>query len=373
MRACIGRPFAWQEALLVCALLLQNFDHRLDDPNYEMEITQTLTLKPANFFMRATLRKGITPSLLSDQLISPSAAAAAAPIDRLSATGAECEAKDVCKEIQIFFGSNTGTCQSFAQKIAARLSHQGWKPFVMDLDSAVNNIKHDKRVIIITSSYEGQSPDNAAKFVAWLQSMSEKSYFKGVKYAVFGCDHSDWRSTYQRIPTLVDLAISDSGGERIVDRGVSDALQGDMLGDFEAWVDKSLLPAISSGAVVSQQASDAAAFDQVPTLALELTTEGRASHLQQNVQWGTVVASKRLTPAGEPEKRHIEIQLSSNTTYSVGDYLAVLPTNSERQIQRVIKRFNIPCDAIVCIEDGGSTILPVGTPLPVHRAVERLR
>ena len=42
MRACIGRAFAWQEALLVCALILQNFDLRLDDPNYEIDVIVTL-------------------------------------------------------------------------------------------------------------------------------------------------------------------------------------------------------------------------------------------------------------------------------------------------------------------------------------------
>nr|7P6L_A Chain A, Bifunctional cytochrome P450/NADPH--P450 reductase [Thermothelomyces thermophilus ATCC 42464]7P6L_B Chain B, Bifunctional cytochrome P450/NADPH--P450 reductase [Thermothelomyces thermophilus ATCC 42464]7P6L_C Chain C, Bifunctional cytochrome P450/NADPH--P450 reductase [Thermothelomyces thermophilus ATCC 42464]7P6L_D Chain D, Bifunctional cytochrome P450/NADPH--P450 reductase [Thermothelomyces thermophilus ATCC 42464] len=56
MRACIGRPFAWQEAVLVMAMLLQNFDFVLHDPYYELHYKQTLTTKPKDFYMRAILR-----------------------------------------------------------------------------------------------------------------------------------------------------------------------------------------------------------------------------------------------------------------------------------------------------------------------------
>ena len=40
-------------------MLLQNFNFRFDDPSYQLEIKQTLTLKPRNFFMHATLRDHI--------------------------------------------------------------------------------------------------------------------------------------------------------------------------------------------------------------------------------------------------------------------------------------------------------------------------
>jgi cytochrome P450/NADPH-cytochrome P450 reductase len=58
-RGCIGRPFAWQEALLVIAILLQNFDFEFEDPNYTLALKQTLTVKPANFKIRAISRDGL--------------------------------------------------------------------------------------------------------------------------------------------------------------------------------------------------------------------------------------------------------------------------------------------------------------------------
>lgn len=57
MRACIGRPFAWQESLLVVATIFQHFDIRPADDNYSLEIKSTLTVKPTGLYMHASPRK----------------------------------------------------------------------------------------------------------------------------------------------------------------------------------------------------------------------------------------------------------------------------------------------------------------------------
>jgi cytochrome P450 / NADPH-cytochrome P450 reductase len=54
-RACIGRQFAYTEAKLALALILQHFD--LQDPyDYTLSVKETLSLKPANFRLRASAR-----------------------------------------------------------------------------------------------------------------------------------------------------------------------------------------------------------------------------------------------------------------------------------------------------------------------------
>ncbi|KAI0093019.1 cytochrome P450 [Irpex rosettiformis] len=55
-RVCIGRPFAMQEATMALAMILQKFTFELADPDYELEIMQTLTVKPKNFFIHAIPR-----------------------------------------------------------------------------------------------------------------------------------------------------------------------------------------------------------------------------------------------------------------------------------------------------------------------------
>ncbi|MEV6108877.1 cytochrome P450 [Streptomyces sp. NPDC051940] len=54
-RACIGRQFAIHEATLVLALLLHRYE-LIPDPDYELRITELLTLKPEGFTLRVRRR-----------------------------------------------------------------------------------------------------------------------------------------------------------------------------------------------------------------------------------------------------------------------------------------------------------------------------
>ena len=185
-RACIGRALAWQEAVLVMALILQNFDVKLDDASYKLKLKQTLTIKPKDLYLRVSPREKQAPTALDHQLH------ASAPLTN----GVNGETKQVNgtgekKPMAIFYGSNTGTCQAFAQRLAADASARGYKASVSDLDSAVDKLPAKTPVILISSSYEGQPPDNAARFVEWIQQQDGNS-MKDINYAVFGCGHSSY-------------------------------------------------------------------------------------------------------------------------------------------------------------------------------------
>jgi cytochrome P450 / NADPH-cytochrome P450 reductase len=186
VRACIGRAFAWQEALMVMAMILQNFDMQLDDPAYQLRIKQTLTIKPKDLFIRVNLREGSPTDL--DQKIHSNNQAADPKQQPKQATTAPSPTKATREKMFIAYGSNTGTCQAFAQRLASDAITHGFEPEVKDMDAIVENMPKQCLVIFITSSYEGQAPDNAARFVEWLQSSEEK--LNGVRFAVFGCGHS---------------------------------------------------------------------------------------------------------------------------------------------------------------------------------------
>ncbi|KAL1937787.1 hypothetical protein VTO73DRAFT_12806 [Trametes versicolor] len=57
MRACIGGAFAWQEAQIALVTIFQHFDLVMNDPTYELQMKQTLSIKPKDFFIRAIPRK----------------------------------------------------------------------------------------------------------------------------------------------------------------------------------------------------------------------------------------------------------------------------------------------------------------------------
>lgn len=184
-RACIGRAFAWQESMLAVAMLLQVFDFRFDDPGYKLEIRETLTHKPADLYIHASLRKGIDVTHLEKFLSKDSATDTTTK--SLGGSTTATDAKDADKSMAIFFGGNMGTCESLAGSLAKSAASYGFKADVKPLDEAAGNLPRNSPVLIITSSYEGQPPDNAQGFVTWLKGLKGSDELKGVRYSVFGC------------------------------------------------------------------------------------------------------------------------------------------------------------------------------------------
>ena len=59
-RACIGRQFALQEAVLVLAMVVQRFD-LVADPGYELDVRESITIKPEGLVITVRPRPGLTP------------------------------------------------------------------------------------------------------------------------------------------------------------------------------------------------------------------------------------------------------------------------------------------------------------------------
>ncbi|KAI3395136.1 hypothetical protein diail_1751 [Diaporthe ilicicola] len=360
MRACIGRPFAWQEAVLVMAMLLQNFNFMPDDPNYHLSIKQTLTIKPKDFLMRATLRHGLSPTQLEHRLNGTTAPPT--PLESsVASLSLQSGQKAKGKPMAIYYGSNSGTCEALAQRLASDAPSHGFSAAVVDsLDAANQNLPTDKPVAVITASYEGEPPDNAALFCNWIQGLKGKE-LENVSYAVFGCGHHDWSSTFHKIPKMCDATIEKFGGTRIAPLGVADAADGDMFTKFESWEDEIFWPAMKEKYGVEADAQDGEGLQG--GLSVEISTP-RSSTLRQDVKEAVVTAARVLTSPEAPTKKHIEIQLPSDMTYSAGDYLAILPINPKEIVHRALRRFQLPWDAHVTISSQSQTTLPTGSSVP---------
>lgn len=359
MRGCIGRPFAWQEALLVLAILLQNFNFSMEDASYQLQIKQTLTIKPKDFFMRAHLRNGISATSLERALLSSTLNDAPAP---KAGANVQKGKSSKGKPIAIYYGSNSGTCEALANRLAGDAANHGFRADVVDtLDAIRENVPTDKPVVIVTASYEGQPADNAAHFVNWIGTLKEQE-LKGVSYAVFGCGHRDWAKTFHRIPIYLDNTLEKRGGERLVEMGSTDASRGDIFTDFETWEDQTLWPVLREkyGSVEAQGEGSLEA-----TLDVEISSP-RSTILRQDVREARVEEVTVLSGSGVTEKRHIEISLPSDMTYSAGDYLAILPLNPKENIRRAMKYFGLSWDSMLTISSEGPTTLPTDTPISAN-------
>lgn len=272
-RTTQGRAFAWQEMMLVSALVFQRFDVTLDDPSYELVIKQTLTIKPKDFRIRVALRADRAPPLprpstfsaRSGKSTSRSAGSAA------SGSASPVEAK---QPVYVMYGSNTGTSETFAQRIVNDAAARGMFPLWVYARSSdrrdndrvprehggarlVRGQAPDRRARrhhhcilrgFVTPSpayihayppdvpkHTGEPADNAAHFVDWLTNLPGPGALAGVRFAVFGCGNRDWVNTYQRIPALVDATLEARGAQRLVERGAGDASGGDFFEVFDEW------------------------------------------------------------------------------------------------------------------------------------------
>ncbi len=142
IRGCIGRPFAWQEMILAYAVLLQNFNFIMDNPAYVLQISETLTIKPKNFKVRAIPRNGISPMQMEARLAGGFAHATT------SANGKPASEKPKVNgsgpsggnKIAIYYGSNAGTCEFMAQKAASDAASHGFDASIDRLDAAKESL-----------------------------------------------------------------------------------------------------------------------------------------------------------------------------------------------------------------------------------------
>jgi cytochrome P450 / NADPH-cytochrome P450 reductase len=351
-RACIGRQFALQEAVLVLGMLLQRFE-MIKDPTYQLHTKVTLTVKPADFFIQVRRR-------------------ADRPIDKAEPITVSSEAQTVPvpgannahhTPLAVLFGSNLGTAEGLATRLAQEGTDRGYDVTLGALDDYVEQLPA-KAAIVVCSSYNGLPPDNAIKFHHWIDEAGPEA-FKDLSYTVFGCGNTEWATTYQAVPTELDAGLEQHGATRIHPRGA-----GDVRGDFDAayrnWHD-TLWKDI--GAAVGVDATHKTDESQ-PRLTITVTNRQVTNPVIMSYHAQAAVVrdnQELLGPNAGRSTRHLEIALSNGIRYKAGDHLGVLPRNNINLIRRVMLHFGLDAGSYLTIipNRGSHTHLPTDEPAPL--------
>ena len=107
----------------------------------------------------------------------------------------------------VLFGSNLGTAEGIASRIAQDGSDRGYAVTLGALDDHTGELPHEGALVVVCASYNGKPPDNAERFCRWITDpATPPDAGSGLAYSVFGCGNMDWASTYQAVPTLIDTA-----------------------------------------------------------------------------------------------------------------------------------------------------------------------
>jgi cytochrome P450/NADPH-cytochrome P450 reductase len=337
-RACIGRQFALQEAVLVLGMILQRFK-LFDHQSYELNIKETLSLKPDGFRIKARLREGLVRTQ--------------GPIEATPETTPTVKRPKHGGKLTILYGSNLGTAEGYAHELAQMGDIYGFDTHLAELDDFTDNLPTSGAVIIVTASYNGAPPNNAVKFVNALES-AKSDFAKGVTYTVFGCGNRDWASTFQTIPRLIDQRLEELGGTRFTPCGEGDARE-DLSGQFHEWFD-TLWPEL--GKTLDLDIDFTEATEASPLYDVEITESVTANPvaMQAGAIPMTIVANRELQDkeASKRSTRHIEVKLPDGVNYLPGDHLCVVPVNGPDLVKRALKRFGFDAETYIRVNvDGG--------------------
>lgn len=382
-RACIGRQFAMHEATLVLGMLMHRFDLE-DVTSYTLKIKQTLTIKPDDFHLGLVLREGRGSFVFAAADAGAAAAAAAPTAEEQAAAPPGCPAHlhagavsaapaptpaaaSAAAPLLVLYGSNLGSAEDLAYRVANEGAARGFAAAVAPLDDYAGRLAGNPWTVIVTASYNGTPPDNAAAFCAWLEDPAlAGEAFAGVSYAVFGCGNRDWAATYQKIPRFVDDQLAAHGAARLLPRA-----EGDAAGDFDdaadAWL-AALWPALAAASGVS-----AGAASSGPLYSVELVSAPVNPLLGDVVRAMQIRENRELQRGGERSTRHLEVTLPPGVTYRTGDHLGVMARNGIELVARVLRRWNFAGDAFVRItrSGAGSASIPVDRPIAIVDLLSR--
>jgi cytochrome P450 / NADPH-cytochrome P450 reductase len=350
-RACIGRQFALQEATLVLGMLLQRFE-LIKDPTYQLRTRVTITVKPTDFHIQVRRR--------ADRPIDK-AEPVAATTTQSTARPAGSNAHHTL--LAVLFGSNLGTAEGVATRLAQEATERGYDVTLGSLDDYVEQLPA-KAAVIVCSSYNGLPPDNAIKFHHWVDEAGAEA-FKDLSYTVFGCGNTEWATTYQAVPTELDAGLEQHGARRMHPRGA-----GDVRGDFDAayrnWHDTLWKDIAATLGVDAPAETD----ESQPRLSITVTNRQVTNPVitSYHAQAAVVRDNHELLGANAGRStRHLEVALPSGVQYKAGDHLGVLPRNNINLIRRVMLHFGLDAGSYLTIipNRGSHTHLPTDEPAPL--------
>ncbi|MFE2141516.1 bifunctional cytochrome P450/NADPH--P450 reductase [Streptomyces sp. NPDC059456] len=374
-RACIGRQFALHEATMLLAMLVHRY-RLLDQGRYALRIKETLTLKPDGFTLALARR---TPA---DRSRNRAALGAVLPAGhgedgQAPAAGASPTRAVPGTTLTLLYGSNFGTCRTYAEDLAETAAELGFGTRVAPLDDHRDGaLPTDGPVVVVAASYNGRPTDDAAGFVSWL-TQAGPGAAEGVHYAVLGVGDRNWAATYQQVPALIDGRLASAGAARLMERAEADA-SGDLAGavrGFTAALRRTLLERYGDPASVTPGRTEGPtgpAYDVVEVTGGPQVALARRYDLRPM----TVTHTGDLADLGHPagrSKRFLRVRLPEGVGYRTADHLAVLPVNDPDQVERAVRVLGGDPDAVLNIRSHrpGRTALPLDRPVAVRELLAR--
>ncbi len=293
------------------------------------------------------------------------------------------------KEYLIFYGSQTGTAEDYANKFAKELKSKfKLNVMVADLEDydyeSLNQLKIPVSLFIATYG-EGDYPDSSLNFEEYLGSLAEGD-LENISYTLFGLGNSTYEF-YNAAAEKTNNSLKSAGASLIGEFGKGDDGAGTLDEDYLSWKENTLeilkdflkldeheakfepsltLTRLDPGEFDEEKVflgePDRSYLDGKTDLSL-----GPFDHAHPYL--APISFSKELFNSKDRSCIHAEFDLSqTNLRYSTGDHLAVWPSNSNEKLQAFYKITNLndQLDQVIDLKPLDSTVsIPFPTPTTV--------
>ncbi len=264
------------------------------------------------------------------------------------------------KPLTILFGSQTGTTESLAKKVAAEGGKRGFVPNVVEMAQyPMENFTGEGRLLILTSTYgDGEPPDNARGLWEFLGGERAPRLEK-IEFSVLGLGDSNYPKFCQCAKDF-DTRLESLGARRIHPRVDCDV---DYEEPFHLWLN-GVLSALEG---MSQEPSALRKTDA----AAKMEAAAENAYSRKNPFPARLVVNRTLTGNGSgKETRHFEISLEgSGLAYEAGDALGVVPSNCPVLVEEILGALRGTGDEPVVV---GKTACTLHEALLRHVEIQRI-
>ncbi|TIC34932.1 NADPH-dependent cytochrome P450 oxidoreductase [Wallemia mellicola] len=261
------------------------------------------------------------------------------------------------KRIIIFYGSQTGTAEEYALKIAKELKHKyGLGVIIADLDDydfdSFSKFNQDWAAVFVMATYgEGEPTDNAVAFMEFLDSPELEDGAESIpnlQYLVFGLGNRTY-TEFNGTARKMDAKLQVLGARRIGERGEGDDNKS-MEEDYLAWKDGAFEALAKTLNVEEGNAAQEPDFrvTEITDIPEEKVYLGELSaralhgtkgiHDVKNPYAAPIIKADDLFKVGT-DRSCVQVELStegSNINYQHGDHVGLWPVNAEVYVENTL-------------------------------------
>jgi NADPH-ferrihemoprotein reductase len=271
------------------------------------------------------------------------------------------------KNCIIFYGSQTGTAEKFARRLAKETTTRfNLQNMIADLDDFdfddLNALETQQLAIFVLATYgEGEPTDNAISFYNFLKrnanlpdGAAANRSLSQFRYVAFGLGNSSYQF-YNSMILRTDEMFRSCGATRIGEVGLGDDGKGTLEEDFSQWKEKALIAIAEHFRLQELEHEFKPDFEVTESQVIQISDvflgEPNKAQLRnkiygpftpQNPFPATIVEARELFSSKDRNCLHLEFDVSNTTLkYDTGDHLAVSPVNSELEVDRFLRVFGL--------------------------------